>query len=390
MNDFFTSILAFMEKGGPIFNMIAVILILIIGRWIAKLISRIIQKAIQSSKVDEHLKVKGFSISAFIAKLVYFLLMIMVLMSALEILGVREVLDPLKAMTLKFFNYIPNIIIAGLIGYIGYFLAKIISEAVNLIGDSLLNIVPKLNLPEKINIVEVAKKVVFIFIFIPILIIAINTLDIEAITKPSTAMLNKFSLAIPNILAAIIILLVAVVLGKLVTSLLKGLLDSLKLNNIVDKLELDKIIGKVKLSALISNIAYFLIVYFAIIEAANQLGFDNIVVILTDLLYLIGKIAFGLLILIIGNFVANITVNLYNKSENSNKFVGAILRGSVIIIFLTMGLYAMGIAESIVELAFTLGMGAIAIAFALAFGLGGRDAAGEELKGFFKKLKNKN
>lgn len=387
MNEILTNVLEFLEKGGPLFTAVAVILILIIGRWVAKWISRIIRKALLSAKIDEKLKLDGFSIAHFVGKLVYFLLMIMVLMSALEILGVKQVLEPLKAMTQKFFDYIPNIIIAALIGYIGYFLAKIASEAVNLIGDSLLKLVPKFNIPEKIDVVQVVKKIVFILVFIPILIIAINTLGIEAITKPSTMMLNKFSLAIPDILAAVIILLVAVILGKLLSGLLRGLLESLKLNNIADKLEIDKIIGNVSLPKLISNIVYFIIVYFAIIEASSQLGLETFVVVLTDLLYVFGKIAFGLIILAIGNFVASIVANFYNKSENSNKFVGTILKGAVLVIFLTMGLYAMGIAESIVELAFSLGMGAVAVAFALAFGLGGREAAGEELKEFFKKVK---
>lgn len=390
MKEMFTDVLNFFEKGGPLFTALAVILILIIGRWIAKWISRIIRKALVSAKIDEALKLDGFSLAHFIGKLVYFLLMIIVLMSALEVLGVRQVLDPLKTMTEKFFNYIPNIVIAGLIGYIGYFLAKVASEAVNLVGDTLLKLAPKFNFPEKINIVEVAKKVIFILIFIPILIIAINTLEIEAITKPSTVMLNKFSEAIPNIIAAIVILLAAVILGKLLTGLLRGLLESLKLNSIADKLEIDRVLGNTNLAKLVSNLVYFIVIYFAIIEAASQLGLGTLVVILTDLLYLFGKIAFGLLILAIGNFVANLVATYYNKGENANKFAGTILKGAVIVIFLTMGLYSMGIAESIVELAFSLGMGAIAIAFALAFGLGGREAAGEEMKNFFKRMKNNN
>lgn len=381
--------LNFLSQGGPIFTAITVILILIIGRFIAKWISKMIEKVLLSTKMDEKLKLKDFSLVKFITKLIYYLLMIIVLMAALEILGVNQVLEPLKELTQKFFGYIPNIVIAILIGYIGYFLAKVASEAVNLIGDSLLKLAPKFNLPEKINIVDVVKKVVFIVVFIPILLIAANTLDIDIITKPSVMMLNQFSLAIPNIIAAIVILLVAIVLGRLLCGLLKGLLDALKLDNISEKLGLTKMLGKTDLPILISNIVYFLVIYFAVIEASNQLGFKSFVNILNDLLYLFGKIAFGLIILAIGNFVANLVSNFYNRGENANKFIGTLLKSAVLVIFLTMGLHSMGIAENIVELAFALGLGAIAIAFALAFGLGGREAAGEELKDFFNKIKNK-
>lgn len=387
--DKINELLSFLTQGGPIFTAITVILILIIGRFIAKWISKMIGKLLLSTKMDEKLKLKDFSLVKFITKLIYYLLMIIVLMAALEILGVNQVLEPLKELTQKFFGYIPNIVVAILIGYIGYFLAKVASEAVNLIGDSLLKLAPKFNLPEKINIVDVVKKVVFIVVFIPILLIAANTLDIDIITKPSVMMLNQFSLAIPNIIAAIVILLVAIVLGRLLCGLLKGLLDALKLDNISEKLGLTKVIGKTDLPILISNIVYFLIIYFALIEASNQLGFESFVNILNDLLYLFGKIAFGLIILAIGNFVANLVSNFYNRGENANKFIGTLLKSTVLVIFLTMGLHSMGIAENIVELAFALGLGAIAIAFALAFGLGGREAAGEELKDFFNKIKNK-
>ena len=51
-----------------------------------------------------------------------------------------------------------------------------------------------------------------------------------------------------------------------------------------------------------------------------------------------------------------------------------------------MGLRAMGIADSIVNLAFGLTLGAIAVAFALAFGLGGREAAGRLMSRWLDKI----
>ncbi len=390
MNETLNSIVAFFTGGGPIFTALAVILVLIIGRIIAKFIAKMLAKALKGAKLDEKLALDGFSLSDFLSKLVYYLLMIIVLMVALEILGVKQVLDPLKEMTQKVFSYIPNIIVAGLIAYIGYFLAKVVSEAVTLIGDSLLKLVPKLGLSKDINIVAIAKKVVFVLVFVPILIIAVNALDIDIITNPTTVMLNKFFLAVPNILAAFIIVFIGVVVGKLVSGLLKGLLDALNLNKLTECVGLDKLVGQTNLPLLISNVVFFLIVYFSSIEAFNQLEFTSMVAILNNLLVVFGKIAFGLLILLIGNVVANFASKIYNNGEKPNKFVGAILKGAILVIFLTMGLYSMGIAESIVQLAFGLALGALAVAFALSFGLGGREAAGQEMKEFFKKLKDKN
>ena len=46
----------------------------------------------------------------------------------------------------------------------------------------------------------------------------------------------------------------------------------------------------------------------------------------------------------------------------------------------------MGIAENIVNMAFGLTLGAAAVAFALSFGLGGREAAGKQMERFFDKM----
>jgi len=59
-------------------------------------------------------------------------------------------------------------------------------------------------------------------------------------------------------------------------------------------------------------------------------------------------------------------------------FVGALALGQT------------GISQQIVNMAFTLGLGAIAVAAALAFGLGGREVAGRELERFVKSFKEDN
>jgi len=56
--------------------------------------------------------------------------------------------------------------------------------------------------------------------------------------------------------------------------------------------------------------------------------------------------------------------------------VAEIVRAAILLLVLTMGLRAIGIAEDIVNIASILSLGTIAVAFALSFGLGGRDAAG--------------
>mgnify|MGYP007059814573 CR=1 FL=1 len=84
----------------------------------------------------------------------------------------------------------------------------------------------------------------------------------------------------------------------------------------------------------------------------------------------------GSVILIIGFMLANLASAAIVRANSGNLMLARVARLAILGIVLAMGLRAMGIADDIVNLAFGLTLGAIAVAVALAFGLGGRDAAG--------------
>ena len=369
-------------------SIIGGIVVLIAGFFIAKLVAGIIGKLIRKTGIDNKMKGK-VKISKFIGKLVYFILMIIVLMTALNIMGVGdEVLAPLNEMVTKFLGAIPAIITAGIIIYAGYFLAKILSESVNFLGDTLTKYAPKLNLPEDIDLLKIIKNIVFIIVFIPVLIVGLNFLNFTPITKPATGMLEDFMSAIPKIIQASAILFVFIFGGRLIVGLLKELLDSLKVNNLSEKLGLQNVFGDTSLSSLLSNLALFFIIFSGIMQALAILELTQISAMLENILAIAAKVVFGLVILALGNVVANFVVKLFSSGENSNKFTGTIMKGAVMVIFLAMGLNAMDIADEIINLAFGLGLGAVAVAFALSFGLGGKEAAGREMEKFFNKFKD--
>ena len=71
---------------------------------------------------------------------------------------------------------------------------------------------------------------------------------------------------------------------------------------------------------------------------------------------------------------------MVERSEKGSQFLANIVRVLIMGLVLAMGLKAMGIADSIVNLAFGLTLGAVAVAFALSFGLGGQEAAARLLR----------
>ncbi|MBT8304301.1 MAG: mechanosensitive ion channel [Bacteroidia bacterium] len=388
--DFFTDLFNKLSDGISDFmpTTLGVIILIVLGWIVAKFLKRLITKLIARTGVDEKLKSDKITISSFIGKLIYFLVMIFVFMLALERLGMTSVLQPVKEMLNGFLGYIPNIIGAGLVAYIGYMLATLVSELVGLSGDTIQSFVPKFKLPENLNLVNILKKIVFIFIFIPLLISAFNILKMDAISVPATEMLQNFFDAIPKVLVATIIIIVFVIGGRFITQLLKDLLNSLNLNEFSNKLGLQEMLGKGNIVNIIGNIAYAFIMLFGIVTAVEKLEFNK----LTELLNLIitnaGNILFGLVILTIGMWIANIITNNFSKKDG-NQFVATIIKVAVMAIFLAIGLRTMGIANEIINLAFGISLGTVAVTIALSFGLGGREAAGEQMRKILDKFNKK-
>ena len=105
-------------------------------------------------------------------------------------------------------------------------------------------------------------------------------------------------------------------------------------------------------------------------------------------IYFGANILLGAVILVIGFWLANIVANIVQRGEyNSSRWLANLVRVLIMGLVVAMGLRAMGIADSIVNLAFGLTLGAVAVAFALAFGLGGRQPAERVLTDLIDKAK---
>ncbi|GGD08379.1 mechanosensitive ion channel [Hyunsoonleella pacifica] len=374
--------------GEKLTNALVALLIIIIGWLIAGFFKRLFSKLIRKTGVDNKLKNSKISLSKFISKLIYFLIMIFVFMLALDKLGMSNVLDPLKTMLNNFTGFVPNIIGAGLVCYIGYMLATIVSELVELSGESIQKLVPKLRLPENIDLIKILKKVVFIFIFIPLLISAFNILNMDAISVPATDMLKDFFAAIPKIIIAVFILILFIVGGRFLSGLIKDLLNSMNLNGLFNKIGLDTITGSTNIVSVIGSLIYFFIVLFGLTTAVEKLEFTYLSEILYTVTTYSGKILFGLAILMVGNWLSSIAATNFSKKE-SNVFIASIIRIAIISIFLAIGLGTMGIADDIINLAFGITLATVALTIILSFGLGGRAAAGKQMERILDKFNNK-
>jgi hypothetical protein len=127
---------------------------------------------------------------------------------------------------------------------------------------------------------------------------------------------------------------------------------------------------------------------FATIEAAHRLDFTQVRDLVSVFIKFGGEVLLGGSILVIGFWLANLAFDALSRASGDKRpWLARIARVAILGLVIAMGLRAMGIADDIVNLAFGLTLGSVAVAFALAFGLGGREAAGRQMEHWLSQLR---
>jgi hypothetical protein len=235
--------------------------------------------------------------------------------------------------------------------------------------------------------------VVYILILVPVLIGALNTLALDAITQPAANMLSAILTALPAIFAAALLAIIAYMAGRTVARLITNLLTAAGFNAIPARLGLAKeqAEGERTPSEIVGYLVLVAIMLFASIEALRLLNFVLLADLVAQFTVFAGQVILGLIIFSIGLYLANLAAKAVQDSGIAQATVLALIaRVSILVLAGAMALRQMGLANDIINLAFGLLLGAIAVAVALAFGLGGREIAARELEEWRQSLKSKN
>lgn len=298
----------------------------------------------------------------------------------LSVFGLQAVTEPLQELLDTVMGFIPSIVGAGLIFFIGLIVAKIVRELV-------VTFMQTLNLDKWANkagaeqvtgnstLSSTIGTVVYVLIIVPVAIGALEALQITAISDPMVALLQTILSSIPLIIGAALILGIAYFIARWVAGLLEEILPGLGVDRSVGALGV--LPEGTSATTLLSRITMIAIMLFAAIAATSFLKFPELTAILDNVLELGGRVIFGGVVIAIGFFVANMLGSLLG---NQNPMAATIVRYATLVLFAFMGLQFMGVGEEIVQTAFTALVVAFGVAGALAFGLGGRDAAARQLE----------
>jgi len=221
---------------------------------------------------------------------------------------------------------------------------------------------------------------VFWIVWILFILAILQVLGVEGLLDSIVVVFERIFAAIPLIIGALVILAIFYLVGRLLVKLVTKLLTSINFDELPVKLGLAKkpAEGAGSPSNVVGYIIMVFIMLFALMMAADLLGFTVVNELIAVLTQFLGLVLLGVVIIGVGIFVANFVANILRAGARSESVV-SFVRISIIVLSVFLGIRAMGFADDLILLGFGLALGAAAIAAAIAFGLGGREVAGELL-----------
>lgn len=324
----------------------------------------------------------GTSVGESLGKIVSLFIWLFGLLAILQVFELDGVAGPINNLLNTMMGLLPSLIGAGLLLFIGLMVAGIVREIVvttmqTVDLDKWANKGGVDNVTGNTTISKTIGTIVYVLIAIPVAIGALGVLNIAAISVPATDMLSMILAAIPNIIAAGILLGVGYMISKFAVGILTELLSGLGIDRSVDAMGL--LPASTSASNVVARIVQVAIILFFAIAATKMLGFPELTAILDQILELGGSVMFGAVVIGVGFLIANLLSKIVGGASDGSS-AASIVRYATILLFTFMGLRFMGVGEEIVDMAFGALVIGGAVAGSLAFGLGGRDWAAKKLE----------
>ncbi len=361
--------------------------ILIVTWALAKAAKWAFAKLIDAVPLLQRTSSSGESVGVSLGKIVGLFIWLFGLLGVLQVLELDAVGGPINSLLENVVRFIPNLVGAGLLLFVGLMIAGIVRDiAVTAMQTADLDKWATKGGVENVTgsgaISKTIGTVIYALIAIPVAIGALGVLNIAAISGPASDMLRMILESIPNIIAAALLLGIGYFISKFVVDILKDVLPGLGVDRSLGETGL--LPDGTSASGVIARVVQVAIILFFAIAATKQLGFPELTAILNEVLKLGGSVVFGAVVIGFGFLIANLLAKLMGGAGEGS-MAPTIVRWATIIIFTFMGLSFTGVGDIITETAFGAMVVGLAVAGALAFGLGGREWAARKLEEWDRK-----
>jgi len=354
-----------------------------IAAGIAKLLVTKVLKLIKVDKLFDKWGINDGPVGTsmnFVGRLVYLIVFLMFLPSALDALGLTSVSDPISGFVTSFVDYLPRIIAAVILVYVGIFVALIVGQIVKvLLGKTKIDALIEADDEEGKKVVllsDIIVKIVMSVIILITIVQALTVLQIDAISGPALTIVDAIFGAIPSIILAAVVISVGLLVASIACGLLQNVLLAAGFDGIVAK-----VLPQLKVSAtkIVVSIVKTLIIIFVVAQAVEVLNLAILTTVVTAVIGYLPLVIKSAVIAFVAFIGAGMIEGLILKSNPKMVTVAKIVKIAIYTLAAFMILSQLELAQNIVTIAFVVTLGAIAVAFALAFGLGGKDFAKKTL-----------
>ena len=323
------------------------------------------------------------------ANIAFYLILLLFMPAVLHALGLSGVSGPFEGLLQGFLNFIPKLVGAALIFAVGFIVAKIIRVILTKFLESIGTdrFADKLQLSSFLKGTSLSKLVgtiVFILIMIPVTISSLEALDLRGISEPAIGMLHDIVGMLPKIVIAVVLVLVGILLAKWIKGVVISLLENLGVNSLFGRMGVRSVKPSMpSLAEIIGTIVQVVVILLFVVEALQVVNLHFMVTLATGIFAYLPMVLAAVVILAVGFWLANLAErfvgSVMTKPSGAPHVLRYVAKYAILAFAFFMALSQLGIAPAIINAAFILILGGVALAFGLAFGLGGREHASRYL-----------
>ncbi len=373
--------------GGGIWAVIKAVLILLLAFITAAIVKSLVVKLFTKTKLnallgktDNETDGKEKTVT-FIGKLVHLLVFLLFVPGIFESLGMREVSSPILNLLNTMWGYLPNILAAVLVLWVGFFIARLVRELLipvfNRLKVNTLQEKAGIQVADTGRLSDTLAYIVYVLILIPVIIASLQVLNIQAVSVPAIQMLDTIFKFIPNILASLVIIIVGCMVARFSGNIVENMIASAGFDaKLSERLEtkgngfvLSKVVG---ITIHTIMVVFFIVESFGVLHLPVLTGIGNAVI--SYMPYVLASV-----LILVACYVCD---GLAGKAllKGNHTVLALVSKISIYTIGTFMILNELGIAKEIVNTVFILIIAVLAIAFAVSFGVGGRNFAEKVLK----------
>ena len=345
--------------GEGMMGVVKAVLLLVLAYFIASAVRSMLKALLNKTSFCKSQEdgAKKESIVEYIGDIAYLFVMLLFVPGIFSALGASTIATPILDMMRSIWSFLPNLLGAGIILMLGNLVAKLIRQllAPALKKANVDKLQEKLGCetPSDVSLSETLAYLVYVLILIPVIIAALQVLKLDVLVA-----------------AALFVAGLGVVLGRLVSQIVTRLIAASGADEKVKEF-IGETSYKFSLSGIVGSILNGVIVILFTVQGVNLLKLEILTKVGTAIIGYLPNILAAVLVMAAAWIGSAAAQRAFEK--NGFTCCAAFIRGLILVIAGFMILSQLGIAVSIVNEAFIIILTGAALAFAIAFGIGGAD-----------------